>query len=242
MKVRRATKAGCCRATRANAWRCSGLASSWARVASRSYRGPDGLRKHGVDVDGVGSCQWELRSDAVVFPPRPTMSRFPEQSSATPCLGACGCLHLLCLLVAPRLFVSLCVSVPPPSCFLCPLATQIKEVLGVRSFGRDCSIRSATTPSNQPSPCRSPPMVEHSLRERFTRLPQLAKRRRSGARTLTLLSFAPTARNTLQISWKSSALATPSVDPAAASWASVESTLVANGEPSATTTRVRICV
>jgi hypothetical protein len=56
MKVRRAAKPVCCRATRANAWRCVRLAASSGNAAWRSYRGPDGLRKHGVDVDGVGAC------------------------------------------------------------------------------------------------------------------------------------------------------------------------------------------
>jgi hypothetical protein len=52
MKVRRATEAVCCRATRANAWRCGKSVGSSRGAARRSYRGPDGLRKHGVDVNG----------------------------------------------------------------------------------------------------------------------------------------------------------------------------------------------
>jgi hypothetical protein len=52
MKVRRATWAGCWRATRASTWRCSGSVGVQNLAAREAYRGPDGLRDHGVDVSG----------------------------------------------------------------------------------------------------------------------------------------------------------------------------------------------
>jgi hypothetical protein len=104
------------------------------------------------------------------------------------------------------------------------------------------TIETAPLPNSRlPAPCRSLLMAACYPQEKSTRRRQLARRRRNGARTSTLPSFAPTVKNTLRTLSKSSAQVILSAAHAAVFWASAESTLEVNGGRSVTTIKVRAC-